>query len=259
VPKDAAAHESRRVLITGSTRGIGAAIAAAFAQNGDVVAVHGRSKEAAADVAASLVGAGHAGVTGDIGEPEGAQAVVAGAVAALGGIDVLVNNAGVYRELPIATTSYAEWQEGWREVLGVNLIGTANVIWCVVDHLLHRAEGPAGARIVTVGSRGGYRGEPVALAYGASKSGVHKLTQSLAVTLAPHDIAVSAVAPGFVRTDMAETRLAGPDGDSVRAESPYNRVGEPEEIAAGVLWLASPEAIWASGSVLDLNGASYLR
>jgi 3-oxoacyl-[acyl-carrier protein] reductase len=129
----------------------------------------------------------------------------------------------------------------------------------VVDHLRTRPEGPEGGRIVNVGSRGAYRGEPTAVAYGASKAAVHAMTQSLAVALAPHGIGVAAVAPGFVRTDMAEPLLAGPAGAAIRAQSPFGRVAEPEEIAAAVAWLASPGALWASGAVLDINGASHLR
>jgi NAD(P)-dependent dehydrogenase (short-subunit alcohol dehydrogenase family) len=224
------------------------------------VAVHCRAVSAAAEaVVSALPGAGHTMVTGDIADPEQAQALVGAAVTALGGIDVLVNNAGVYFEQPITSTSYAAWQDAWRRIVGINLHGTANVTWCVTDHLLHRAEGPAGAAIITVGSRGAYRGEPVAPAYGASKAAVHALTQSLAVALAPHGIMAAAVAPGFVRTDLTQAMLAGPAGDPIRAQSPFGRVAEAEEIAAAVAWLAAPGAQWASGAVLDLNGASHLR
>jgi NAD(P)-dependent dehydrogenase (short-subunit alcohol dehydrogenase family) len=110
-----------------------------------------------------------------------------------------------------------------------------------------------------VSSRGAFRGEPGQPAYGASKAGLNALGQSLAVTLAPHNITVSAVAPGFVQTDMAAAHLQGESGAAIRAQSPFGRVAEPDEIAAAVLYLASPEALWASGAILDLNGASYLR
>ena len=108
-------------------------------------------------------------------------------------------------------------------------------------------------------SRGAFRGEPQNPAYGASKAGLNSLTQSLAVALAPHGITLSAVAPGFVQTDMAREVLTGASGVAIRAQSPFNRVARPEEVAAAVLWLASPDAEWASGAILDLNGASYLR
>jgi 3-oxoacyl-[acyl-carrier protein] reductase len=251
---------ARRALVTGGSRGVGAAVAQALATAGHTVAVHCRADtDAAAGVVAALPGTGHTVVTGDIADPDQVAGFVSEAVSALGGIDVLVNNAGVYFEKPIASTSYADWQQAWRRIVDVNLHGTANVTWCVTDHLLHRPEGSGGARIVNVGSRGAYRGEPDAPAYGASKAGVHSLTQSLAVALAPHGIAVAAVAPGFIDTDLTETLLAGPAGDGIRAQSPFGRVAVPEDVASAVAWLVSPGALWASGTVIDLNGASYLR
>ena len=150
--------------------------------------------------------------------------------------------------------TYSHWQEQWQATLGVNLIGAANVTWCAVQHMKDR-----GGRIINVSSRGAYRGEPNSPAYGASKAGLNSLTQSLARSLAPHRIAVSAVAPGFVATDMTNEHLKPPRGDEIRAQSPFGRVAEPEEIAAAVLYLASATAEWASGAILDLNGASYFR
>jgi NAD(P)-dependent dehydrogenase (short-subunit alcohol dehydrogenase family) len=250
----------RRALVTGGSRGIGAAVAAALAGSGHAVAVHYRtSRERAHAVLAGLPGAGHAAVAGDLTDPAQARGVVTAAVQALGGVDVLVNNAGTHREQPITTGSYADWQESWQQVLQLNVAGTANVTWAVVEHLRGRPEGAAGARVIMVGSRGAYRGSPLAPAYVASKAAVHSLAQSLAVALGPDGIGVAAVAPGFVRTEMVESVLAGPRGDAIRAQSPYGRVAEPAEIAAAISWLASPEAQWASGAVLDLNGASYLH
>jgi 3-oxoacyl-[acyl-carrier protein] reductase len=250
----------KRALVTGGSRGIGAAVAARLAADGFTVAVHcGSNVAAARAVAAGLPGEGHVVVSGDLADPARVQEFVAEAVAGLGGVDLLVNNAAAHGHQPIDAISYEEWCEGWRRVIDVNVHGTANVTWCVVDHLRTRPEGPEGARIINVGSRGAYRGEPVAVAYGASKAAVHAMTQSLAVALAPHGIGVAAVAPGFVRTDMVETMLSGPAGEAIRAQSPFGRVAEPEEVAAAVAWLASPDALWASGAVIDLNGASYLR
>jgi NAD(P)-dependent dehydrogenase (short-subunit alcohol dehydrogenase family) len=116
-----------------------------------------------------------------------------------------------------------------------------------------------GGRIVNVSSRGAFRGEPRQPAYGASKAGLNAMSQSLAVALAPLGIAVTAVAPGYVETDMASEVLNSDRGAAIRAESPLGRVARAEEVAAAVLWLASPDAEWATGTVLDLNGASYLR
>jgi NAD(P)-dependent dehydrogenase (short-subunit alcohol dehydrogenase family) len=229
----------------------------AFAERGDRVAVHCRDAVAAAEaVRESLPGSGHATVRADLADPDAVRSMVDAAASALGGLDVLVNNAGIYVDHPVLGTSYEEWQAAWQATLGVNLVGAANVTWCAVRHM---AASGRGGRIVNVGSRGAYRGEPTHPAYGASKAGLHAFGQSLAVALAPHGITVASVAPGYVQTDMAAAQLATPVGDAIRAQSPFNRVATPEEIAAAVVYLASPEATWSSGAVLDLNGASYLR
>ena len=223
-PSAASGAPGRAVLVTGASRGIGRAIASAFAANGDRGAVHHRTS------------------------PEAAEA--------LRGIHVLVNNAGVWVEHPPVESSYEEWRAAWRHTLEVNLIGAANVTWCAVRHML---AGGRGRRIVNVSSRGAFRGEPRHPAYGASKPGLNSFGQSMARALAPHGIAVATVAPGFVETEMAEPDLRGPDGDAIRAQSPFGRVARPEEVAAAVLFLASPQAEFASGAILDLNGASYVR
>jgi NAD(P)-dependent dehydrogenase (short-subunit alcohol dehydrogenase family) len=116
-----------------------------------------------------------------------------------------------------------------------------------------------GGHIVNVSSRGAFRGEPSQPAYGASKAALVAFGQSLARALGGYGISVTAVAPGFTETDMAAEELAGPAGAERRAESPFCRVATPEEVAAAVVYLASPGAVFASGAVLDLNGASYLR
>jgi NAD(P)-dependent dehydrogenase (short-subunit alcohol dehydrogenase family) len=139
-------------------------------------------------------------------------------------------------------------------VLETNLTGAGNVTWCAAQHMRAR-----GGRIVNVSSRGAFRGEPEQPAYGASKAGLNALGQSLAVALAPYGIAVATVAPGFVETDMTTEHLAGERGEAIRAQSPFGRVARPEEIAAAVHWLAAPGSEWASGTIVDLNGASYLR
>jgi 3-oxoacyl-[acyl-carrier protein] reductase len=245
----------RAVLITGASRGIGRAIAAEFAAAADRVAVHHRDSADLADrLVASLPGTGHTVVQADLADPDAVRVMVDQAAARLGGLDILVNNAGVFTAHPITEVSYQDWQDQWRATLGVNLVGAANVTWCAVQHMKDR-----GGRIINVSSRGAYRGEPRSPAYGASKAGLNAFGQSLARALAPHDIAVMSVAPGFVATDMTNEHLKPPRGDEIRAQSPFGRVGEPEEIAAAVLYLASDQAIWASGAVLDLNGASYLR
>ena len=244
----------RNVLVTGASRGIGRAVAHAFAAAGDRVAIHHRaSAELAGTLRGELPGDGHAVVQADLTDPEAVRTMVDAAAAELGGLDVLVNNAGVFLAHPVTATSYEQWQQLWRHTLDLNLVAAANATWCAVRHM------NAGARIINVSSRGAFRGEPDSPAYGASKAGLNALSQSLAVALAPHGIAVAAVAPGFVETDMTNEHLKPPRGDEIRAQSPFGRVARPDEIAEAVLWLASPAAEWASGTIIDLNGASYLR
>lgn len=246
----------RRVLVTGASRGIGAAVARAFAAVGDVVAVHsGRDVDAARAVASSLPGSGHVVVRADLADPDAVARCVSEAVEGLGGLDVLVNNAGIFTAHPVLGSTYAEWQQGWAATLGVNLVGAANATFCAVPHLV----AAGGGAVVNVGSRGAYRGEPECPGYGASKAGLHAMGQSLALGLAPQGISVASVAPGFVETDMAAELLDGPRGDGIRGQSPFGRVAQAEEVAAAVLWLASPDASFASGTVLDVNGASHLR
>ena len=246
---------ARAVLVTGASRGIGRAVARAFAERGDRVAVHHRdSAGLAAEVLAELPGGGHTIVAADLADPDATRRMVEAAVADLGGLDVLVNNAGVYLWHPVTEVSYEQWQDIWRQTLAVNLTGAANVTWCAVQHMRH-----TGGRIVNVSSRGAFRGEPRHPAYGASKAGLNAFGQSMARALAPLGISVATVAPGYVDTEMAAEDLDSARGDEIRAQSPFNRVATPEEIAAAVVYLASDEAEWASGSVLDLNGASYLR
>ncbi len=244
----------RAVLVTGASRGIGAAVAAVFARSGDRVAIHyGARREQALEVHASLPGDGHLVVGADLMDASAVRRMVDEVAEAFAGIDVLVNNAGIFEPHPITDTSYFEWQESWRRTLGVNLIGAANVTWCVVQHM------GRGGRIVNVASRGAFRGEPDQPGYGASKAGLIAFGQSLARALGASGIAVTSVAPGFTETDMAATELAGERGRARRGESPLGRVATAEDVAAAVFYLASPEAELASGAVLDVNGASYLR
>jgi len=243
-------------LVTGASRGIGRAVATRLADNGARVVVHyNTNAEAAAAVVASLPGDDHFHVAADLGDPSAVAAMVDVVIERTGQVDILVNNAALYVEHPIAEVSYDEWVAAWRTTIDTNLIGTANVTFCVAQHMIARGAG----RIVNVSSRGAFRGEPLFPAYGASKAGLNSMGQSLAVALAPYGIGVATVAPGFVETDMAAPLLDGPDGDRIRAQSPFGRAATPDEVAAVVVFLASPEAIFTSGTIVDVNGASYLR
>jgi len=247
---------SRGVLVTGASRGIGRAIATTFAEAGDRVAVHyGRSRQLAEEVEASLPGEGHVVVQADMSDPEAVRAMVDSAADRLGRLDVLVNNAGIFVAHPPLETSYEEWQAAWAQTLATNLTGAANATFCAVRHMI----AAGGGAVVNVSSRGAFRGEPVNPAYGASKAGMNAFGQSMALALAPHDIRVGTVAPGFVETEMAREVLDGPGGDAVRNQSPFGRVAMPEEVASAVFWLASEGARFSSGTIIDVNGASYLR
>lgn len=248
-------------LVTGASRGIGRAIAVALSARGDRVAVHfGSDRSAAEETLALLRGEGHVLVGGDLSDPAEAERVVDEALAALGRIDVLVNNAAIAPNAetshPIATADYETWHRTWERMVDVDLRAPANMTFLVARSLIDR--GLPGS-IVNVGSRGAFRGEPEFPAYGAAKAGLHAMGQSLAIALAPHGIAVTSVAPGFVGTDRQQQKLTGTEGDGIRDQSPFGRVATPEEVADAVVYLSSPRSQWASGAILDLNGASHLR
>jgi len=246
----------RTVLITGGSRGIGAAIARKFAASGDRIALHYVSSEPDAQaVLDSLSGSGHMIAQADLRNPEAIRVMVEAVAAKFGKIDVLINNAGIFIDHPIETTTYEQWKNAWAQTIGINLIGAANATWCALQHMPKNGT----SRIVNIGSRGAFRGEPVSPAYGASKAAIVAFGQSIAKALAPMHIGVTTLAPGFVETEMAARLLDGPEGDGIRAQSPFNRVAQPEELAKAVYFLASADSEWASGAVLDFNGASYLR
>ena len=246
----------RTVLVTGGSRGIGAAIAHEFAYHGDRIAVHYSSLKSRADeVAQSLVGDNHIVTQADLRKPNEIKKMVDEVAQSFGHIDVLINNAGVFFDHPIESSTYEQWQEAWANTIGVNLIGAANVTWCALQYMPRNTN----SRIVNIGSRGAFRGEPKSPAYGASKAGIVAFGQSIAKALAPLKIAVTTLAPGFVDTEMAAELLQGSAGDEIRQQSPFNRVATPQELAKAVHFLASPDAEWASGAILDYNGASYLR
>lgn len=246
----------RVVLVTGGSGGIGGEICRRFAAEGARVFVHFASGEAAAGrVLGQLDGEGHGKVGADLLQPEQVVRMVDHVVGEAGRIDVLVNNAGIFERHPPADTDFDAWQEAWNRALGINLVGAAHACHRAAHHM----KDAGGGRIVNISSRGAFRGEPECPAYGASKAGLNALSQSLAVALAPHGIQVYAVAPGFVETAMARPWLTGEMADAIRRQSPLGRVAKASDVAYWVLAMAADGAEYATGAIVDVNGASYLR
>jgi len=248
--------DGKIALVTGGSRGIGRAIALGLAARGAQVALHYNTNAAAAEAAlGALAGGGHMIVRADISQAAQVADMVARVVERMGRIDILVNNAGIYEELLLPDANYDEWIAYFTRTIQVNLLGAANASYCAAKHMIKAG----GGRIVNISSRGAFRGEPTAPAYGASKAGMNSLGQSLAKLLAPHKIFVGTVAPGFVDTDMTAGHLSGSDGDDIRRQSPLDRVATPEEVAYVAMFLASDGAEFTTGAIVDVNGASYLR
>jgi 3-oxoacyl-[acyl-carrier protein] reductase len=243
-------------LVTGASRGIGKAVAELLADHGARIAVHyGMDAHAAEKVVQGLAGEGHLKLAADLGVPEEAARLADSAAEGLGRLDIVVNNAGIFVTHDIAELDQAHWQEYWDRTIAVNLSGPAHVLHGAVPHL----EASGGGHIVNVSSRGAFRGEPEAPAYGASKAGLNSLSQSLALALAPRGIKVVAVAPGWVLTDMTRDYLEGPGGDPIRNQSPMGRTATADEIAQVVLMVCSGKADALTGGIIDVNCASYLR
>ncbi len=246
----------KTVLVTGSSRGIGKAAASMFAESGARVIVHyHKNKILAESVVKGLSGSGHDIIQANMTYPEELQEMVQQVISKYKRIDVLVNNAGIYEEVDLMTMNYQEWQQAWNRTIETNLTGVSNLSFLVIKEMVKQG----GGSVVNVSSRGAFRGEPSAFAYGASKAGLNAMGQSMAKALAPQNVFVYTVAPGWVDTDMAADGLSSPDGESIKAQSPLNRVAKPEEIAKTIVYLASGGNDFMTGCIVDVNGASYLR
>jgi len=248
--------EGKIALVTGASGGIGRAIAIKFSELGAQVAVHYAGGKARAEETESfLTGENHVCTQADLSDPDSVEKLVAQVVENFGRLDILVNNAGVFDLHQIEHLDFAGWQEAWQHTISVNLIGPANLCFCAIRQMQKQG----GGKIVNISSRGAFRGEPDAPAYGASKAGLNALTQSLAKKMAPENIFLYAIAPGFVETDRVAPILKGPFGKEVRNQSPLGRVARPEEVAHTAAFLAANGSEFLTGAIVDVNGASYLR
>jgi NAD(P)-dependent dehydrogenase (short-subunit alcohol dehydrogenase family) len=254
---------ARTALVTGASRGIGRAIAVALAARGVRIAVHYHKNDAAAaETSRRLAGHGHLPCAADLSDAAAAARLWNEVAAAFGRIDILVNNAGLFIDHPPLTTDYAAWVDVWRITLAANLIGPANLSVLAAQTMVAQPPGDESfgrGRIVNISSRGAFRGEPDAPAYGASKAGLNALSQSMAKALAPRSVYVYCLAPGFVETDMAALALEGPEGAAILAQHPLGRVSRPEEVARSAVFCALDAPAAMTGSIIDVNGASYLR
>jgi NAD(P)-dependent dehydrogenase (short-subunit alcohol dehydrogenase family) len=232
------------ILVTGSTRGIGAAIATSLAGHGARVIGHGRAD------APAVLGA-------DLADPEAAGQLWSRALEQLDGqIDVLINNAGVFEPAGI-DLSDEDWDAAWSRTLQINLKAAADLSRLAVRHFLER---PGGGRIINVASRAAYRGDsPTHWHYAASKAGMVAMTKSIARGFAARNVLAYAACPGFTLTGMADDYLASRGGAGLLVDIPLGRVADPEEVATAVVFLALEAPASMTGAVLDINGASYVR
>jgi 3-oxoacyl-[acyl-carrier protein] reductase len=258
---------SRICLVTGASRGIGRCVAQQLAVKGATVVVNYTSNEAAAAEAVGLLETQggtlkHCTMQANVANPDECKRLVEAVVSAYGRLDVLVNNAGICTDHDVLTVSYEEWQATVRATMDTNFTGAANLSFLAVRQFAAQdaADGTArGGRVVNVTSRAAYRGELTAAAYASSKAALNIFGQSLARRLAGQGIYVYSVAPGWVATEMAQAVVNGPQAADVLAQHPLGRIAQPEEAGSVVAYLALEAPAAMTGSVVDLNGASYLR
>ena len=246
------AMSSLTILVTGSTRGIGAAIAATLHQAGATVIGHGARARAAPEATAKAI------IAADLADPQAPERLWHEALARSpsGRIDVLVNNAGLFAPNPIASSDIA-WLDAWEDTLRINLTAAAQLSRAAVQHW--QAAG-TGGRIVHIASRAGHRGDsPDHWHYAAAKGGMLALHKTIARAYAAQGILSFAIAPGFTDTAMADDYLASRGGSALLADIPLGRVATPEEIAAIARFCALDAPASMTGAVIDANGASYVR
>ncbi|MCB0661523.1 MAG: SDR family oxidoreductase [Saprospiraceae bacterium] len=248
----------KNVVVTGASRGIGRAVAIKMAEAGARVLVHFQKNKKAAAETLRLMSqpkrGSHFALRADLADPAAIREMVDEIDKEFEKVDILVNNAGIFEPQAI-DMNFDDWADAWQNTINVNLMGAVHLTY----HIARRMVKSGGGKIVNVSSRGAFRGEPDHPAYGASKAALNAFGQSMAVKLAPDNVQVFTLAPGFVETDMAEDFLKGDTGEAILKQYPGGKVASPEEVANAVCYFASQGQEMASGAILDLNGASYLR
>ena len=241
--------EGRTALVTGGSRGIGLAIGRALATAGARVALLARNGELAAEAAAALPGAGHAGFSCDVSDGASVQETVQAVESQLGDVGILVNNAGITRDGLLVRMK----DEDWDEVIDINLKGAFLLTRAVAKGMMRRRDGV----ILNITSVVGLMGNAGQANYAASKAGLLGLTMSVARELAPRGVRVNAIAPGYITTDMT-SGMTEAQKEALQGQIPLGRLGSPEDIAQAVRFLAGPGATYITGQVLTVDGGMVM-
>jgi len=241
-------------LVTGSSRGIGRETAIRLASAGAHVAVNYHRSEAEALEVVREIGETAMPVRADVSSPVQAKQMVNAVLDRFGRIDILVNNAATFAMNPFDADDYNAWQRGWHRTFELNVFGAANAAFLAMRSM--RQHG--GGKIINVASRAAFRGETEFADYGASKAALVNLTRSIARACAKDNIIASCVAPGFIETEMARSELEAHREDIIN-QIPLRRVGSVSDVAAVILFLASPLADYLNGVTIDVNGGSWFH
>lgn len=247
--------KGKTALVTGASSGIGQAIAVAYAQKGMRVAVHYHSNEVGAkETLRQLAGEGHLLVQADVAQPEAVKQMVEESATAFDGLDVLVNNAGIYELCPFDTPDFEDWQAHWTKVLDTNLMSAVHATYCALPAM--KAQG--GGKIINVASRSAFRAETEAPAYAVSKAGIVNLTRCLARAEAHNGILSYCIAPGWVETAMAREGMETMAADII-SQIPLGRIATVEDVAGVAVFYASDAANYLTGTTLLVAGGSWLQ
>lgn len=247
--------EGTRILVTGASRGIGAALAEGLMAAGAQVAVHCRSNVAAARSLVEAGGNGSQVFQADLANAEACRELVAEVIREFGGLEVLVNNAGVAHKVSMDAPD-AEWEAQWNHTMAVNLTAAGILSRSAIQHF----SGHGGGRIIHISSRAAYRGDtPDYLAYGVSKAGMVALHAGIARGFGKQGVKSFLIAPGFVRTDMAQDFIDEYGEDYAMTGVALDRLTEPADLVGMVVLLASGKADHATGASIDINAGSYLH
>ena len=241
--------DGRVALVTGGSRGIGLGIAEELAKAGAKVAIFGRNGDAAAAAAAGLPGSGHGGFACDVADSAAVDAAVKAAEEQVGPVDILVNNAGITRDNILMRLK----DEDWDDVLNANLKGAFHMTRALTRGMMKRRDGV----IINVSSVVGLMGNAGQSNYAASKAGLHGLTKSVARELASRGIRCNCIAPGYIRTDMT-AELSEDQTAALMSQIPLGRLGEPEDIAGVVRFLAGPAGRYITGQILAVDGGMVM-